>query len=159
MNDCIVVKSMRDANKMLELGNQIKHIDRDINNRKYLIFLFYKTDKSIKDLQRQVPYLLIPAFKDGQGNSVRKTEYVADFVYTDVATGNTIIADSKGSEFNIDPVFKLKFKMLKEKFKDRKDIEFQVIIKYKDVWYNLENKEEKKKYKEIYKNRKKKTKK
>ena len=34
----------------------------------------------IKDLQRQVPYLLIPAFKDGQGNSVRKTEYVADFV-------------------------------------------------------------------------------
>ena len=50
MNDCIVVKSMRDANKMLELGNQIKHIDRDINNRKYLIFLFYKTDKSINDL-------------------------------------------------------------------------------------------------------------
>ena len=113
----------------------------------------------IKDLQRQVPYLLIPAFKDGQGNSVRKTEYVADFVYTDVATGHTIIADSKGSEFNIDPVFKLKFKMLKEKFKDKKDIEFQIIIKYKDVWYNLENKEEKKRYKEIYKNRKKKTKK
>ena len=51
MDDCIVVKSMRDANKMLELGNQIKHIDRDINNRKYLIFLFYKTDKSIKDLE------------------------------------------------------------------------------------------------------------
>ena len=51
MNDCIVVKSMRDANKMLALGNQIKHIDRDINNRKYLIFLFYKTDKSIKDLE------------------------------------------------------------------------------------------------------------
>ena len=51
MDDCIVVKSMRDANKMLELGNQIKHIDRDINNRKYLIFLFYKTDKSINDLE------------------------------------------------------------------------------------------------------------
>ena len=50
MNDCIVIRSMRDANKMLELGNQIKHIDRDINNRKYLIFLFYKTDKSINDL-------------------------------------------------------------------------------------------------------------
>ena len=51
MDDCIVVKSMRDANKMLELGNQIKHIDRDINKRRYLIFLFYKTDKSIKDLE------------------------------------------------------------------------------------------------------------
>ena len=51
MNDCIVVKSMRDANKMLDLRNHIKHIDRDINNRKYLIFLFYKTDKSIKDLE------------------------------------------------------------------------------------------------------------
>ena len=35
MDDCIVVKSMRDANKMLELGNQIKHIDRDINNSRY----------------------------------------------------------------------------------------------------------------------------
>ena len=51
MNDCIVVKSMRDANKMLELGNQIKHIDRDINNRRYLIYIYYKTDKSIKDLE------------------------------------------------------------------------------------------------------------
>ena len=51
MNDCIVVRSMRDANKMLELGNQIKYIDRDINNRRYLIFLFYKTDKSVKDLE------------------------------------------------------------------------------------------------------------
>ena len=51
MNDCIVVRSMTDANKMLDLGNQIKHIDRDINNRKYLIFLFYKTDKSINDLK------------------------------------------------------------------------------------------------------------
>ena len=51
MDECIVVKSMRDANKMLDLGNQIKHIDRDINNRRYLIFLFYKTDKSIKDLE------------------------------------------------------------------------------------------------------------
>lgn len=50
MNDCIVVRSMTDANKMLDLGNQMKHIDRDINNRKYLIFLFYKTDKSINDL-------------------------------------------------------------------------------------------------------------
>ena len=113
----------------------------------------------IKDLQRQVPYLLIPALKDGSGTSVRKTEYVAHSVYTDVAIRTNITEDSKGSEFNIDPVFKLKFKMLKEKFKDRKDIEFQVIIKYKDVWYNLENKEEKKRYKEIYKNRKKKTKK
>lgn len=113
----------------------------------------------IKDLQRQVPYLLIPSFKDGQGNSVRKTEYVADFVYIDVATGHTVIVDSKGSEFNIDPVFKLKYKMLKDKFKEDNTVEFQVIIKYKDVWYNLESKEEKRKYREIYNNRKKKAKK
>ena len=85
---------------------------------KYGLILKEMQEKGVnKKLQRQVPYLLIPSYKDGQGNSVRKTEYVADFVYTDVATGNTVIADSKGSEFNIDPVFKLKFKMLKEMFK------------------------------------------
>lgn len=127
---------------------------------KYWLVLKELQEKGgIKNLQRQVPYLLIPPFKDGQGNSVRKTEYVADFVYIDVATGHTIISDAKGSEFNIDPVFKLKYKMLKDKFKDDNNVEFQVIIKYKDVWYNLESKESKKQYKEIYNNRKKKTKK
>ena len=40
---------------------------------------------------------------------------------------------------------------MKQKYLDNKDIEFRLVIKFKDVWYNLENKEEKKIYKALYK--------
>ena len=76
----------------------------------------------------------------------------------DIETGKHIILDVKGSDFNIDPVFKIKWKLLKQQLQDNKNIQFKLIIKYKDVWYDLENKEEKKKYKEVYSKRKKKTK-
>lgn len=103
----------------------------------------------IKDLQFQVEFVLIPAFKDGQGISNRKMSYIADFVYIDVMTNKKIICDSKGSEFNIDSVFKNKWKLLKYLNKDEKNIEYQIVIKYKDLWYNIESKEEKKLYKSI----------
>ena len=40
---------------------------------------------------------------------------------------------------------------MKQKYLDNKNIEFRLVIKFKDVWYNLENKEEKKTYKALYK--------
>jgi hypothetical protein len=61
-----------------------------------------------------------------------------------------IICDAKGSEFNIDPTFKNKWKLLKYLHKDEKDIEYQIVIKYKDVWYNIESKEEKKIYRTLH---------
>ena len=103
----------------------------------------------IKDLQFQVEFVLIPAFKDGQGVSNRKMSYLADFVYIDVVTNKKIICDAKGSEMNIDPTFKNKWKLLKYLHKDEKDIEYKIMIKYKDVWYDIENKEEKRTYKAI----------
>jgi hypothetical protein len=104
----------------------------------------------IKNLERQVSYNLIPSFKDGQGNNIRKMDYVADFVYIDVATNNKVILDVKGSAFNIDPVFTNKWKLLKYNLKDEKDIQFKIMIKYKDVWYDLESKEDKKTYKTLH---------
>lgn len=125
---------------------------------KYSLVLNELQEKGeIKNLERQIEHVLIPSFKDGQGNSVRKMSYISDFEYDEVATGKHIILDVKGSEFNIDPVFKSKFKLLKYNLKDEKNIEYKIVIKYKDIWYNLESKEEKKKYKEIYSSRKKKT--
>ena len=50
----------------------------------------------IKDLQRQVKYLLIPTQKDGGKVIERECSYIADFVYTDVKTGNTVVEDTKG---------------------------------------------------------------
>lgn len=64
----------------------------------------------IRDLQRQVEYELIPAqyetyeryskkgkrLKDGVKLIEKRCCYVADFVYTDVKTGQTVVEDTKG---------------------------------------------------------------
>lgn len=67
---------------------------------------------AIKDLQRQVRYELIPAF-DAGGKHYRPTSYVADFVYTDTATGEGIVEDCKGYRTD---VYRLKSKMFAYKF-------------------------------------------
>ena len=46
-----VVRNYNDANKLLALGHRILKIDRDRNNRDYLIFLFENNDKINKDLE------------------------------------------------------------------------------------------------------------
>ena len=52
----------------------------------------------IKDLRKQVKFLLIPSQYEGTGKKRRCVErsvsYIADFVYTD--NGITIVEDSKG---------------------------------------------------------------
>ena len=51
----------------------------------------------ITDLFRQFPIKLIPAQRDENGKVIeRAVGYVADFVYTDTATGKTIYEDVKG---------------------------------------------------------------
>lgn len=64
----------------------------------------------ITDLKRQVEYELIPdqygtyerygkngnKLKDGIKLIERRCVYVADFVYTDLATGQTVVEDTKG---------------------------------------------------------------
>lgn len=46
-----VIRNYNDANKLLALGHRILKIDRDRNNRDYLIFLFENNDKINKDLE------------------------------------------------------------------------------------------------------------
>ena len=46
-----VIRNYNDANKLLALGHKILKIDRDRNNRDYLIFLFENNDKINKDLK------------------------------------------------------------------------------------------------------------
>lgn len=60
----------------------------------------------ISDLREQVPYVLIPTQygecgKDFKGKAVRvllerSCRYIADFVYVDNATGETVVEDTKG---------------------------------------------------------------
>lgn len=134
------------------------HFDSEAEFKYYTNVLLPLQEKGdIKDLDRQVKYLLIPSFKDSCGNTVLKMEYNSDFTYFNVVKNKTVIVDVKGSAFNIDEKFKVKWKLLKYLQKDdEKDIEYQIMIEYspnKNVpkkWYNIEDKNEKKIYKTLH---------
>ena len=51
----------------------------------------------IKDLCRQFPIKLLPAQKDERGKVIeRPVQYIADFIYEDVQTGERVVEDAKG---------------------------------------------------------------
>lgn len=54
----------------------------------------------IKDLKRQVEYILIPTQKETVNGKIKTVEravtYIADFVYIDTETNKTVVEDSKG---------------------------------------------------------------
>lgn len=50
----------------------------------------------ISDLHEQVSFLLIPAQRNSAGKMERAVHYIADFVYTDNETGQTVVEDTKG---------------------------------------------------------------
>ena len=50
----------------------------------------------ISDLHEQVPFELIPAHRFEDGTLERACKYIADFVYTNNETGETIVEDTKG---------------------------------------------------------------
>ena len=75
--------------------------------RHYTELLLLEKAGKIKDLQRQVKFQLIPAHREPdiigpQGGHKpgklieREVSYVADFVYTDLQTGQTVVVDTKG---------------------------------------------------------------
>lgn len=96
----------------------------------------------IFNLTRQELFVLQDKFKLDSGESIRAITYSADFCY--IENGVKVIVDTKGSEFNIDEKFKVKFKMLKNLHRDCK---FEIVIKYNGEWFNIDDKEERKKYK------------
>lgn len=87
----------------------IEH-DSRTEARRWIELKLLERAGEIKDLQRQVKYVLIPAqyetivryskkgerLKDGTKLIERECAYVADFVYTDVKTGKTVVEDTKG---------------------------------------------------------------
>ena len=73
----------------------------------------------IRDLRRQVKYILIPTQREeGDGKKPGKllekeASYYADYVYTDARTGETIVEDVKGyKEGGAYAVFVLKRKLM-----------------------------------------------
>lgn len=132
------------------------HFDSKTEFDYYKVLLQLQENGEIKNLTRQVEHELLPSFKDGQGNSIRKMTYTSDFEYIDVVSNKLIIVDCKGSDKCIDEKFKVKFKLLKYQQKDDCNIKHSIIIKYKGQWFDIENKSDKKVYRQLYNEEKKK---
>lgn len=63
--------------------------------RARVLHLLEKAGK-IRDLREQVRIELIPAQYEGRKCVERKVEYIADFVYVDCVTEETVVEDVKG---------------------------------------------------------------
>lgn len=72
------------------------HASRKEHDRANQLKLMQRAGE-ISGFQEQVSYELIPAQRDSAGNLLeRSCRYIADFVYTDVETGQTVVEDTKG---------------------------------------------------------------
>ena len=74
--------------------------------KRYTDLKFLERTKQIKNLQLQVPYILIEKSQYG-----RAIKYVADFVYEE--NGHQVVEDTKGFRT---PVYRLKKRLLAEKY-------------------------------------------
>lgn len=93
-------------------GNVKSEIDGEVFDsrkeaRRYIELQWLLKAGTIKDLRRQVRFLLIPAQREPDiigprggrkpGKLLEKeVVYMADFVYTDTETGETVVEDTKG---------------------------------------------------------------
>lgn len=89
-------------------------------NRAFELELLAKYGK-IKNLQKQVPFVLQEGYVNKQGKKIRPITYIADFTY--VEDGVLVVEDVKGGIATQTEVFKIKRKMLEYKYPD---IEFRV---------------------------------
>lgn len=76
--------------------------------RRYVQLKMLEAAGEIKDIEIQPKWELQPSFKRGK-RTIRAITYRADFRYTEVATGESVVEDVKGMETE---VFRLKAKML-----------------------------------------------
>lgn len=91
--DGITFDSVKEANRWMEL----KLLERA---------------GEITFLERQVPYVLIPAQRDLKGKLLeRECKYIADFVYTE--NGKVVVEDTKGMRT---PEYIIKRKLLLERY-------------------------------------------
>lgn len=65
----------------------------------------------ITGVSREVPFVLAPKVKiEGEKRARPAVRYIADFVYSDVASGQVVVADAKGLAT---PVYRLKKHLMK----------------------------------------------
>ena len=88
-------------NKTNKYKNQKVNIDGETFDSKreakrYLELKLLERAGEIKDLQRQVKYILIPSQKRDGKVVERECAYISDFEYYDAHTGELVVEDTKG---------------------------------------------------------------
>ena len=86
-----------------------------IKERDYYWYLLDRQSKGeIKNLRRQVKFILIPKFQVGNTKE-RETSYIADFVYEE--KGEEIVVDVKSPFTRKDKTYRLKKKLFEYQYK------------------------------------------
>lgn len=104
------------GNKKVQIGNRV--FDSLKEARRYGELSMLQERGYITDLECQKKFVLIPKQTDKYGKLVeRECAYRADFVYTDIDTGETIVEDVKGyREGTAYNLFSIKRKLLLERY-------------------------------------------
>ena len=84
-------------------------------NRAYELDMLEKAGR-IKDLQKQVRFILQEGFVNNRGEKVRPISYIADFVYT-VKCGAKVVEDTKSPATKTE-LYRVKKKMFEYKYPD-----------------------------------------
>lgn len=82
--------------------------DSKVELKRWLDLKILERIGEVKDLKRQVPYLLIPKTERPSGGFERECSYVADFTYTD-KHGKPVVEDVKGAAT---PEYRIKRKLM-----------------------------------------------
>lgn len=94
--------------------------DSKKESKRFMELQYLERVGKIKDLQRQVRFILQDAFVDRDGNKIRPISYLADYYY--VQNGQKVVEDCK-SPITRTPVYLLKKKMFLFRYPDIKFIE------------------------------------
>lgn len=81
-----------------------------VEARRYIELKMMQNAGKISGLVLQPRFLLQPSFKY-QGTTIRRTEYIGDFMYND-KKGRVIVEDVKSTYTQMDPVYRLKRKLM-----------------------------------------------
>ena len=103
-----LVKNKYGAKKVTAPDGQ--KFDSQHEHQRWVILKLMERAGKIKDLRRQVKYVLIPAQRDARGKILEyECSYIADFVYYDCQLKQEVVEDAKGMKTD---VYKIKKKLM-----------------------------------------------
>ena len=98
--------------------------DSETEYNYYQYILKNKDKLGIRNIQRQVKYIIQNKFRDKNNKAVREITLTVDFVLV-LITGDIAVVDCKGCKETIEETFKIKWKMMKLKYPE---YDYKVVV-------------------------------